>query len=287
MNKNHSFWSNWRERIILAGVFIALGSLIMLVFSPWQPLLDPVEDYLGRLGVITVLLLVIWVIRRTQTYRKYLPVLNGLLILVAAVSLDWIIGNYYVDTLGLSGNNPINIAFQKLNECAVILSVVISLTYLSGGNLASIYIQKGNLQTGLRIGLIAFVVSIILSVPMANSLFNAHSLTITRIMPWIPWILIFVLANAALEEILFRGLFLRKLEPFFGKFASNFLVALVFTVIHGTVSYTADQYLFLAILFPLALVWGYLMQNTEGVWSSILFHAGGDIAIILGIFSNL
>ena len=118
------------------------------------------------------------------------------------------------------------------------------------------------------------------------SLFNARNLTFSRILPWIPWILVFVLANATMEEILFRGLFLRKLEPIAGKFVANLLVAFVFTLLHGAANYTADQYLFLAILFPLALTWGYIMQKTDAVWASILFHAGMDIPIILGIFSN-
>jgi membrane protease YdiL (CAAX protease family) len=44
--------------------------------------------------------------------------------------------------------------------------------------------------------------------------------------------------------------------------------------------------LFLAILFPHTLVWGSIMQKTDRVWGSILFHAGMDIPIFLGIFSN-
>ncbi len=86
---------------------------------------------------------------------------------------------------------------------------------------------------------------------------------------------------------MFRGLFLRKLQPFFGRFLSNLLIALVFTVLHGTVTYSADNMIFLAVTFPLALAWGYLMQKTDSIWGSILFHAGMDIPIMLGIFSNL
>jgi membrane protease YdiL (CAAX protease family) len=56
---------------------------------------------------------------------------------------------------------------------------------------------------------------------------------------------------------------------------------------HGSVTYTASNAIFLAILFPLALVWGYVMQKTDSVWGSILFHAGMDILIFLGIFSGL
>jgi len=139
---------------------------------------------------------------------------------------------------------------------------------------------------GLIIGLITFFLAAAGSIPMAN-LFNARDLSLTRILPWLSWLLVFVLANAAQEEILFRGLFLRKLQHFFGKFMSNFLIAFVFTLMHGSVNFTANNYIFLAILFPLALAWGYIIQKTDSVWGSILFHAGMDIPIMLGIFSNL
>jgi membrane protease YdiL (CAAX protease family) len=41
------------------------------------------------------------------------------------------------------------------------------------------------------------------------------------------------------------------------------------------------------ILFPLALLLGYLAQKTDALWASILLHAGMDIPVFLGIFSNL
>jgi len=61
----------------------------------------------------------------------------------------------------------------------------------------------------------------------------------------------------------------------------------VFTLIHLGVSYTPGQYVFLAVVFPLALLWGWITQKTNSLWGAILFHAGMDIPIILGIFSNL
>ena len=157
---------------------------------------------------------------------------------------------------------------------------------MSGGSLGSIYIQKGKLKLGLIIGLITFFLAAAGSIPMA-SLFKVQDLSLTKILSWVPWLLIFVLANAAQEELLFRGLFLRKLEPFLGKFMSNFLIAFVFTGLHLWVSYTADQRIFIAVLFPFALALGYTMQKTDSVWGSILFHAGMDIPIMLGFFSNL
>ena len=123
----------------------------------------------------------------------------------------------------------------------VIVTVIIIFNRLSGNNLGSIYIQKGNLKLGLIIGSIAFIIGAASAIPAASLMFEGGDLSFSIIKPWIPWILIFIFANATLEEFLFRGLFLRKLEPFFGKFWSNFLIALVFTGIHLLVTYTSDQ----------------------------------------------
>ncbi len=208
------------ERILLAFLFIAIGSLIMIVFSPWNPVLDRVYDYLGRISLIILLAVTVLLLQKSKQYNKYWQIVFGLLILIAAVSLDWIIGIYLIEYVGIDDTTPSGWAFQKLNECIVIVGVIILLTKLSRTSLGSIYIQKGNLKIGLIIGLAAFIFAAAGSIPMAT-LFNAKDLTLARIIPWSPWILIFVLANATMEEVMFRGLFLRKLYIFPKKHSSR------------------------------------------------------------------
>lgn len=41
------------------------------------------------------------------------------------------------------------------------------------------------------------------------------------------------------------------------------------------------------MLVPLALAWGYLADDTGSLWGAILFHAGADLGIFLGIAANL
>jgi membrane protease YdiL (CAAX protease family) len=287
MKSYHLSAGEWGERIVLALLFTAIGSLIIIFFSPLRPLLDRVADYLGRIGVILLLLIAVLLVRKSTRFEKYWQVLLGLLIMAIAVSLDWVFGRYLIDSLGVNGNTPVSFALLKLNECVVVVCAVVLFTRMSGGSLGSIYIQKGNLKLGLIIGSIAFIVCVAGSVPMTFLMFKPGDLTLARIISWIPWVLISVLANATQEELLFRGLFLRKLQPFFGKFLSTLLIVLVFTFLHKGITYTSNDYLFLAILSSLALAWGYIMQKTDGVWGSILFHAGTDIPVFLGIFSNL
>ena len=274
------------DRIIVLVVFLALGSLIMLVFSPWQPMLNRQADYIGRLLLIALLFAVSQATRKSPRFQKYWLILFGLFILAFASSMDYLSGTYLIKQIGITDATPAGWAILKFNEFVVVVGAVLILNKLGGLDLKSLYIQRGNLRLGLIIGVSTFLLAAVGAIPMAT-LFNAQDLTISRILPWVPWVLIYVLANAAMEEVLFRGLFLKKLAPFVGKFTANLLVAIVFTLIHGFTSYSADNLIFTAILFPLALVWGWLMQKTEGVWGSILFHAGMDIPIMLGIFSNL
>lgn len=277
----------WMERIILAVLFVAIGGFIYFVFSPLRPLLDGSQDYLGRIGLVFSLLIAFWLVKRSSRFEKYSRIVLGLLIMGIAVSLDLFFGRYLLFYLHVSDTTPSGWAMLKLNEWFIVVSVIISLTLLSGDSLGSIYIQKGNLKLGLGIGITTFLLAAAGSTLMANSLFKGQNLTLERIMGWLPWLLIFVLANAAQEELCFRGLFLRKLQPFLGKFVSNFLIMLVFTALHYGANYASNDMIFAVAVMLVALAWGYLMQKTDSVWGSILFHAGMDIPIMLGIFSGL
>jgi membrane protease YdiL (CAAX protease family) len=286
MTSNRLSAREWVERIVLALLFTTIGSMIIIVFSPLRPLLDRGADYLGRIGLILLLLVAVSLVHKSTRFEKYSQVFLGLLIMAIVVSLDWVFGSYLMESLGLSGKTPLSFALLKLNECALVVCTLVLFTHISGGSLGSIYIQKGNLKEGLLIGGIALFVCIAGSIPMTFLIFKPGALTFDRIISWIPLILISILANATQEELLFRGLFLRKLQPFYGKFLSTLLIVFVFTLLHKGITYASNDYIFLAFLFPLGLAWGYIMQRTDSIWGSILFHAGTDIPIFLGLFSN-
>ena len=287
MENHHVSLKELWERTILAALFMAFGMLIYIIFSPLRPMLKSTADYLGRIGLTAGLLMIVWLAGRNEHLRPYRLLLLGLLIMSVATSLDWVFANYLLEHIRLNTQTPSGMALMKLNEFFIVATTVITLTLLTGSRLGSIYIQKGNLKERLLVGGIAFCLAAAASPWMAEYLFKGQNLTSERIIIWLPWVLIFALANAAQEELLFRGLFLGKLEPFFGKFISNALIVFVFTLVHQGVNYTSNQLGFLAVLALLAFAWGYLMQKTDSIWGSVLFHAGMDIPVILGIFSNL
>jgi membrane protease YdiL (CAAX protease family) len=140
--------------------------------------------------------------------------------------------------------------------------------------------------------LAGFLVFAALSIPGAIYLFQGQNLTITKLVFWMPWILPIVLANGLREELLYRGLFLRKFEGLLGNGLSVFLQALIFSLSHSVAGIGLTQYTpYISVLvgttFILGLVLGYFMRKTDSIIGSILLHAGTDIPIFIGIFSNL
>lgn len=163
------------------------------------------------------------------------------------------------------------------------LFFVLLLTIMIRSDLASIYLHRGELKRGLSIGAVTFVVLSIVGIVWAVN----KGLGAGRLVSWAPWILIFVLANGFMEELLFRGLFLKRLEQVIGAGLSNLLTAIVFSLAHAKAAYASNVPVFMASTFVLGLVWGYVMQKTDSVMGSALFHAGADVMMVVGMFASL
>jgi len=158
--------------------------------------------------------------------------------------------------------------------------------------IGSIFLKKGNIKIGLIIGLTGFFFFALTSIPAAEFLFQGKNLNLDKVIGWLPWILPIVFLNGVREELLYRGLFLKKFEGKLGLKTSNLLQAVIFSLSHsvagvGLNAYTPFIWVLVIFTFSLGLIWGYTMQRTNSVIGSILFHAGTDIPVFIGIFSNL
>jgi membrane protease YdiL (CAAX protease family) len=200
-----------------------------------------------------------------------------------AVLLSTLFGDSLLNLFGLTPTNPQGIAVAKLSESLWRVIPILVLMVIIGADQRSMYLKKGKIGLGIAVGLTAFVVfAAIAFIPLAS-----QEGMLNKLLSLSPWILIFVLANGFSEELLYRGLFLKRYEQFLGKDLSNLLTALVFTFIHMQVNYVWNVIQFLLMVFPLALIWGYLMQKTDSIWGSALFHAGADCVIIFGIYASM
>jgi membrane protease YdiL (CAAX protease family) len=270
-------------------LFLACGLLVFVVFSHYYPVFSGLTDIAGRVAVALVFLVAALLSRRSARFRQYWRAWFAFFTACVAISLDYYLGlsRWLLPALRIAADSPAGWAIDKLESSGLSILVVLLLTLASGENLASLYLRRGNLRLGLIVGLGVFVVVIASAIPVTEGFFNGQNLSWRRILPWAPWVLIFCLANALNEELLFRGLFFGRLQPFLGRFAVNLLIAIPFTLMHTGVEYTANLLIFVGMLFPLSLAWGWLLQKTDSLWGSVLFHAAMDIPIVLGLFSNL
>ncbi len=177
-------------------------------------------------------------------------------------------------------------------DAITVILLIIVMTKASGRSLSSLYLKRGNLRLGLKVGLatfLVFTISIIIGFQLIFG--SSKGVTFDKIFSAIPLALVAAFFNAPKEELWFRGLFLRKYEPLLGKRNSNLVQAPLFALAHFKPQY--EQFgpvffiSFLIIVFALGLGWGYLIQKTDSVLASTLAHAGADVGIYLPLFLSL
>jgi membrane protease YdiL (CAAX protease family) len=269
-----------RKSVFFAGCFaLEVMAFAILPLSGRLPVSPLLKVHAGLTATFLVAALLSW---RSERGNEYWKVLYAMFVASTAVLLSTLFSGRLLEALPLAAATPSWIAVAKLSESVWRVVPVLLLMAFAGADLRSMYLTKGRLGLGLAVGVAGFVGFAGLSLlPLASQGSMAD-----RLLSLSPWILVFVLANGFTEELLFRGLFLRRYEPFLGKGLSNLLTAVVFTLLHARVTYVSDLARFLLVLFPLALAWGYLTQKTDSLWGSALFHAGADCIIILGIFAT-
>lgn len=283
-------WVKPLHRFPWSFLCLASGLLVFVIFSHYYPLYKGYTDKAGRVAVAGIFLALAIFARSNKRFQKYWLVPFVYFTALTAISVDYYfdLSKYIYPAFGVIDRSPTGLAVNKLESSLLGILIVLILNRLAGQKMDTLYIRRGNLKLGLIVGLAAFAVMIAAVIPVTEASFKGQNLTWVRILPWAPWLLIFVLANASNEELIFRGLFIGKTEPFSGKFLTNLVTTIPFVLAHSYTGYATDQTIFLALqVLPLSLAWCWLMQKTNSIWGSILFHAAMDIPIVVGIFSAL
>lgn len=276
-----------KNRYILFLLFLACGislpSLSGLLIFPFSMVPSQlVLEY--TLALVFVFLLLTILIRSRESLKNYGQILFAFFIASFALFIDLFVN--------FSANTPNGFLIDMLVSASIIVSVIIVFTKLSRNSLDSIFLNKGNIKLGLIVGLIGFFIFAITAIPVAQFMFNGKNLGLERVIAWLPWIIPIVMLNGVREELLYRGLFLKKYEFKLGPKTSNLLQAIIFSLSHsvagvGLNSYTPFIWALVIFTFALGLAWGYIMQRTNSIIGSVLFHAGTDIPVFIGIFSNI
>lgn len=281
---------NWTQQFIWFAVFLASGLLVFVVFGHYYPILKGSADVIGRALAALAFLGAALAFRYREGFREFWLIPFAFFTALTAISIDYYLGlsEWILPVLGVSIKSPAGLAIDKFESCLLGIMIVLILNRLAGQSVDSLYIRHGRLGLGLTVGLAALVVMVAAVIPITELFFNGKDLSWARILPWILWVLVMILSNAAYEELVFRGLFIGKMEPFLGKLTTNVVTTIPFVLNHAGNNYMSDAFIFFILqLLPLSLAWSWLTQKTNSLWGSILFHAAMDIPVFIGIFSNL
>jgi len=274
---------SWLKKSSVFLLFFIVESMIfaIITLSPYLPQ----TTLLGYHAGLTVTLLIIALfLRRNEKGKTYWPVIYVFFVAGAAVLTSSLFSDDLLRLFGQSITTPQGIALAKFSESILRVIPILVLMPVMGFDLRSMYLAAGKVRFWLPIAIAALVVFPALAFfPLSNS----QAGVLDKLVPLWPWILLFVLSNGFMEELLYRGIFLKRYEPFLGKGLSIILTAIVFGIMHTQVTYAAEMIQFLVIVVVLSLIWGILIQKTNSLWGAVLFHAAGDCLIIFGAFASM
>jgi membrane protease YdiL (CAAX protease family) len=262
---------------------ISLPSLSGLLIFPFS--MVPSELVLEYTIALSLMFLLISIfLHSRQSLKNYWQILFSFFIASLALFFDFLVN---IPASTISG-----FLMDMLVSASIIVSVIILFTKISGNSLSFIFLKKGNFKLGIIVGLVGFFIFAITAIPAAEYMFQGQNLSFDRVIAWMPWIIPIVFLNGVREELLYRGLFLKKYEVKLGPKTSNLLQAIIFSLSHsvagvGLNAYTPFIWALVIFTFSLGLAWGYIMQRTNSIIGSVLFHAGTDIPVFIGIFSNI
>ncbi len=269
--------NKWLYRSGIFVLFLICGLLVFLINMTFTGIIPQEVGIILKIGLVILFFTSAIILYRNKRLNKYWNVFFAFFIVSIAALSSLYLSKSSLRFFGLKINTLNGFTMYKFLEDLFIVVFIIVLTRISGGDMASIYLKKGNLKLGLIIGLTSFFVLYLLSVLQTT----AQNISFEKFISLTPWILVIILADGFMEELLFRGLFLKKYASFIGAKLSILLTALIYTLTHLQVTFAPELVSFLIIVFILGLVWGYIIQKTDSLWGSVLFHAGADALIII------
>jgi membrane protease YdiL (CAAX protease family) len=239
-----------------------------------------------KVGVSALFLVAMLVLRRSDRGRVYWPIAFAFLAASLANVTTWYLAaplqRWVLGLVGAVGGTPEGLMWGKLVDVVLKLAPIFGLLWLVHEDLGSVFIRRGKLAWSLGIGFLALANFTATSIAVAAS----RDGDLSAVFASLPWWFAFSLINAFMEEIWFRALFLRRLEPAIGAAGALLLTTLAFGTSHLFATYI-DQWgilVFGIITYTLAIAWGLLMQKTDTLWGSCLFHTAGDVygAVAIG-----
>lgn len=195
---------------------------------------------------------------------------------VIRTTLDW----FSVTTDTSKGQ-----AIEKICEMVLKTAPIIALVKLSGADMGSIFIKRGNLKLGLGIGALVFFF-----LATATFMFAVQRFTsVDTLVAAVVWGLVFSFANGFMEELWLRGIFLKRFMPMIGINGAVWVTSIIFELLHSFAFYFDPFTLtfFMVNTLALGLGCGYLMMKSDNIWGAVVIHAASDFFLFVAVLAKV
>jgi membrane protease YdiL (CAAX protease family) len=161
---------------------------------------------------------------------------------------------------------------------------ILVLVKLSGADMASIFLKRGNLKLGLGVGTLVFFF-----LGTATFMFAVERFTsVDTLVAAVIWGLVFSFVNSFMEELWLRGIFLKRFAALIGVNGAVWLTSIIFASMHSFAFYFDPFALtfFFVNTLALGLGCGYLMIKSDNIWGAVLIHAASDFFLFVAVLAN-
>jgi membrane protease YdiL (CAAX protease family) len=268
-------------RTIIFFTLLLGGSLVFVLGNPYYDVFPTNGNQTYLLLLCVILLTIALMFRRSQSLSRYSSSTYALFIAAAAI----LFLNTKILNLPRIGLSPLeDLAVDKFSQFLHIVPVILILTLLAGDDLKSIFLKFGRWKPALLFGLVSFL--IFGAIALFTSILPSDLLI--TFLAGIPLILIWIFSNSIMEELWFRGIFLRKYEVLIGRNAAMILTALIFGASHinATYFFPGGPWVFGLVVFGLGWICAWAMYKYEGLLGAVLFHAAYDLVVIVSVLQS-
>jgi membrane protease YdiL (CAAX protease family) len=280
--------AGWVKRSILFIVFLVCEFVIIVLGSNYYDVFPTHKNLTYNLVISLIFLAVSLWFKRTERWNPFWRVAFAFFVASVANPSTWLlderIHRFLIGSLTLVDKTSQYLGVEKVFEMIVVVVPIIVLTKLSGADLGSIYLKRGNLKLGLGIGALVFIF-----LGTATFMFAAQRFTsLETLGAAVAWGLVFSFANGFMEELWLRGIFLKRFEPFLKVGGSVLVTSIVFAMLHSFAFYFTPAVIpfFFLNTLSLGLACGYLMMKSDSIWGPVLIHAASDFFLFIALLAN-
>jgi len=276
------------SKAILSIVILACSFLVFLLGPNYSTLFPTNGNSIYAASVSAVFLIAALLFKRSQKLAKFWPVAYAFFVASIVTLVGDLFGARQVDFvrfLGFSPDSNPGMGLGKLYETLLAVVPILALTLLSGADLKSLYLTKGNInyKWGFGIGAL-FVVNYLTSV----LIFFSTGYEMSKLGSAILWGMVFAFCNSMLEELWVRGLFVKKLLPLVGVVGTIALTSIWFGAMHFlSVAFmpAAVVPIFVFNALTMGIGCGIIMVKTDSIWGAYLIHAAADLFLFIAMLA--